>query len=70
MQKKIKSIEINSKQQKVSLIEDGNRSQTPQIIKTNGITTSVKNEAQNDKKERGKALRQIVAAFIANIGKN
>lgn len=39
----------------------------PQIVKTgtNGVTTNV--EAQ-DKSERGKALRQVVAAFVANIG--
>lgn len=35
---------------------------------TNGYPSPVHLEAQNDKKERGKAFRQILAAFIANIG--
>jgi len=57
-------------QQKVSLIGSSNGSPKPQIVKTNpnGITTTVQAEAQFDKKERGKALRQIIAAFVANIG--
>ena len=67
-QSKNNNIKINlfySKNQKISLI--GNNNNLPQIVKTgtNGITTNV--EAQ-DKKERGKALRQVVAAFVANIG--
>lgn len=36
-------------------------------MKTNPNGT-VRVESQFDKKERGKALRQVVAAFIANIG--
>lgn len=38
-------------------------SQKPQIEKS-----PVHAESQFDKKERGKALRQVVAAFIVNIG--
>jgi hypothetical protein len=34
----------------------------------NGYSSVVQAESQSDKKERGKAFRQIVAAFIANIG--
>lgn len=37
---------------------------SPQILRTN--QTNV--EAQNVKEERGKAMRQVIAAFIANIG--
>lgn len=56
-----------SKQQlKVSLIGN-NGSPMPQIVKTNP-TTPVQAESQFDKKERGKAFRQVLAAFIANIG--
>ena len=56
----------NSKQQqKVSLIGN-NGSTQPQIVKIN--PSPVQLESQFDKKERGKAFRQIVAAFIANIG--
>lgn len=52
------------------MIDNVNGSIKPQIVKksTNGYPTPVHLEAQNDKKERGKAFRQIVAAFIANIG--
>lgn len=35
----------------------------PQITKT-----PIQVESQFDKKERGKAFRQVMAAFIANIG--
>ena len=55
-----------SKHQKVSLIGN-NGNVNPQIVK-NGITTTVQAESQFDKKERGKAFRQVVAAFIANLG--
>jgi facilitated trehalose transporter len=34
----------------------------------NGYTSPVQTESQFDKKERGKALRQVIAAFVANIG--
>lgn len=44
-----------------------NGSPTPQPVKTNG-NGAVHVESQFDKKERGKALRQVIAAFIANIG--
>jgi hypothetical protein len=39
-------------------------------VKTNpnGYTSPAQAESQPDKKERGKAFRQIIAAFIANIG--
>lgn len=60
---------INSKQQqRVSLI--GTPNQKPQIVKANpnGITSPVQAESQFNKNERGKAFRQIFAAFIANIG--
>lgn len=41
----------------------------PTLVKTdpNGTTSPIV-EMQNDKAERGKALRQVVAAFIANLG--
>jgi hypothetical protein len=61
---------INSKHnQKVSLIGN-NGSTKPQIVKTNasGITSPVQVESQFDKSERGKAFRQVLAAFIVNIG--
>lgn len=52
---------INSKHnQKVSLI--GNNAKQ-QIVKT-----PVQVESQFDKKERGKAFRQVLASFIVNIG--
>lgn len=55
-------------QLKVSLIGN-NGGPKPQIVKTNPSgTTLVQAESQFDKKERGKAFRQVVAAFIANIG--
>lgn len=54
---------LRSKHQlKVSLIGNSG-SQKPQIVKS-----PVQAESQFDKKERGKALRQVVAAFIVNIG--
>ena len=42
----------------------------PQIVKKtiNGHPTPVHTETQNCKTERGKAFRQILAAFVANIG--
>lgn len=55
----------DKQQQKVSLIGN-NGSTQPQIVKIN--PSPVQLESQFDKKERGKAFRQIVAAFIANIG--
>ncbi|KAG5677827.1 hypothetical protein PVAND_007551 [Polypedilum vanderplanki] len=61
----------DKQQQKVSLIgSEDSKSPKPQIVKTNpnGYTTPVQAESQFDKKERGKALRQIIAAFIVNIG--
>lgn len=39
----------------------------PQIVKTNP-NGAIHAESQFDKNERGKALRQVIAAFIANIG--
>lgn len=47
-----------------------NGSPKAQIVKktVNGYPTPVHLESQSDKKERGKAFRQIIAAFIANIG--
>lgn len=39
----------------------------PQIVKSNGAPSNT-NEGQFTKSERGKAIRQIVAAFVANIG--
>jgi hypothetical protein len=41
-----------------------------QIVKQNNqnVNTQVNVESQFDKSERGKAMRQIIAAFIANIG--
>lgn len=54
---------LHSKHQlKVSLIGN-NGSQKPQIVKS-----PVQAESQFNKEERGKALRQIIAAFIVNIG--
>jgi hypothetical protein len=41
----------------------GNNASKPQIVKT-----AVQVESQSDKKERGKAFRQVLAAFIVNIG--
>jgi hypothetical protein len=61
----------NSKQQqKLSLIENGNGATKPQIVKKtiNGHPTPVHTDHHNPKMERGKAFRQILAAFIANIG--
>lgn len=42
----------------------------PKIVTTNekGAVTLPNLEGQPDKSERGKALRQVIAAFIANIG--
>lgn len=45
----------------------GNNGTKPEIVK-NGIPTLVHAESQFDKKERGKAIRQVIAAFIANLG--
>lgn len=47
-----------------------NGSPKPQIAKANpnGLTSPVQAESQFDKTERGKAFRQVFAAFIANIG--
>lgn len=47
-----------------------NGSPNPQIMKANpnGLSSSVQAESQFDKSERGKAFRQVLAAFIANIG--
>jgi hypothetical protein len=62
---------VNSKQQqKLSLIENGNEATKPQIVKKsiNGLPTPVHTEQHNSKLERGKAFRQICAAFVANIG--
>lgn len=62
---------VNSKQQqKLSLIENGNGATKPQIVKKtiNGHPTPVHTEHHNSKMERGKAFRQIIAAFVANIG--
>ena len=54
---------IDSKHnQKVSLIGN-NANPKPQIVKT-----AVQVESQFDKKERGKAFRQVLASFIVNIG--
>lgn len=60
----------DKQQQKVSLIDGDSNSKKPQLVKTNpnGYTTPAQAESQFDKKERGKAFRQILAAFIANIG--
>lgn len=52
----------SKQQQKISLIGN-NGSPKPQIVKTNPAHV----EAQTDKKERGKAFRQVLAAFVANI---
>lgn len=43
----------------------------PKIVATNekGVTMTLPNvEGQPSKSERGKALRQVIAAFVANIG--
>ena len=48
------------------MIGNNNGSPKPQTVKTNA--NGVHAESQFDKKERGKALRQVIAAFIANIG--
>lgn len=53
---------VSKHNQKVSLIGN-NASTKPQIVKT-----PVQVESQFDKKERGKAFRQVLAAFIVNIG--
>ena len=45
----------------------GANNNIPQIIKTSTNGTSTDAKAQ-DKKERGKAFRQVVAAFIVNLG--
>lgn len=38
----------------------------PTLVKSNANGVTI--EMQPDKKERGKALRQIIAAFVANLG--
>lgn len=50
-----------------ALVEKG---PVPKIITTNekGAVTLPNLEGQPDKSERGKAMRQVIAAFIANIG--
>ncbi|KAL7050092.1 hypothetical protein ACKWTF_003954 [Chironomus riparius] len=60
----------DKQQQKISLIENGNGATMPQIVKKNinGHPTPVHTETNNCKTERGKAFRQILAAFVANIG--
>jgi sugar porter (SP) family MFS transporter len=60
----------DKQQQKISLIENGNGATMPQIVKKtiNGHPTPVHTETHNCKTERGKAFRQILAAFVANIG--
>lgn len=41
----------------------------PKIVTTNEKGVTLPNlEGQPDKRERGKAMRQVIAAFIANIG--
>lgn len=57
------SLKNRKQQHKISLI--GEQIKRPSIVKTisNGIINPT-----NDKAERGKAFRQILAAFIANIG--
>lgn len=50
-----------------ALVEKG---PVPKIVTTNekGTVTLPNLEGQPDKRERGKAMRQVIAAFIANIG--
>ena len=65
-------IENSKQQQKLSLIENGSGTPKPQIVNkiTNELPAPVHTEsyAHFHKKERGKAFRQILAAFVANIG--